>query len=359
MNSEFEAIEFLRTVFSAGSAPAVTATHVEAGAEGKPQVGIGDDAAVVTWADPSVVVSVDASVEHVHFRREFGRLHDIAYRAFVAALSDLGAMGATPVCALAALQLPAREPPSTLQHLAQGMAEVANAYACPIVGGNMVSSGALSITTTVLGAMQGRTALRRCHARVGDGVYVTGTLGDAAAGLALLQAAATSKQSASATEVNHVSWAAIEGDDLAWSADERALVKRWFRPSARIDEGRMLCGHASACIDVSDGMLQDLGHVCEASGVGAVVHAPLLPVRAELTRTARARGWDSAATLAMIATGGEDYELLFTARGEIAESLAAQIGATRIGEVVSGRDVTLLDARQEPIQLPRLGYQHF
>jgi thiamine-monophosphate kinase len=365
MRPEFEVIEFLRAVFSADAEPAVPITstvHAMSAGGGRPVVGIGDDAAVVTWTDPSVVLSVDASVERVHFRREFGGLHDIGYRAFVAALSDLAAMGATPTCALAALQLPAHEPESTLHALARGMAEVAREYACPIVGGNMTSSDALSITTTVVGALQGRTALRRSHAQVGDGVYVTGALGDAAAGLALLQTAVASDHVGRAGDGTHSLPVSHDTQNLhhaVWTDDERVLVRRWFRPTARIDAGRILCDQATACIDVSDGLLQDLAHVCEASGVGAVVHASLLPVRAEFTRTAEARGWDESTTLAMIAAGGEDYELLFTARGEVAESLAARVGATRVGQVVAGGGVALLDTGHRPVDLPRQGYQHF
>lgn len=293
-----------------------------------PQIalGIGDDAAVLTGLHGQLALSVDASVEHVHFERAFASLGAIGARAFSAALSDLAAMGARPSAALSSVCLPAELSDAELELLMTGIARAAQQYACPVVGGNLSRASELSVTTTVIGELSGR-ALTRAGARVGDGVYVTGTLGAAGLGLLLLQAG---------------------------RAQEGApFVERWRNPIARIDAGLRLVDIASAAIDVSDGALQDLTHLCEASGVGATIDATCLPLLPDFEPCARRLGQEPV-QLALCA--GEDYELLFTT----AKSAAGAALGQRIGVITeASAGICVRDAQGQPIALRARGYRHF
>lgn len=288
-------------------------------------IGIGDDATVLAVSSRPQVVSVDAAVEGVHFRRGVIADRDVGYRATAAALSDLAAMGAMPRVVLSSLILPPVLDDAALFAIVDGIGESAAACGATVAGGNLSLGSELSITTTVIGDA-GEVSLTRIGARVGDGVFVTGALGGAALAWRLL--------------------------DAGMRAPE-AILRRFARPAPRIEEGRRLVGVATAAIDVSDGLLRDLGHVCDASGVGAEVHAHAVPLEPGLAEAAQPVGLD-ALTLAL--TGGEDYELLFTAP----EAASLPFAATRIGTIVATGGVRVLDADGRALPVPpATGHDHF
>lgn len=292
-------------------------------------VGIGDDAAVLAPSDHAQVLSVDVAVEGVHFRPDLASYHDIGRRALVMAASDLAAMGARARASLLALVLPSHLEDADFADLLGGLGEGADETRAAVVGGNLSSGGELSITSTVVGELDG-APLTRSGAREGDGIYVTGVVGAAALGLALLERGQHERDDPSA----------------------RACIARWKRPTAALMHGQRLVGHASAAIDLSDGLLSDLKHICDASGVGAEVHAECVP---------RVSGFDALAgelglpPLALALTGGDDYELLFTAP---ASSLAKEL-ATRIGHVAPAEHGIRVTEAGVPVDVEPTGYRHF
>lgn len=288
-------------------------------------LGIGDDAAVLRPQAQPLVLSVDVAVESVHFDRAFASWEQIGARAMTAAVSDLAAMGARPLAALCSLVAPplaARD----FRALHAGIAAAARDYACPVIGGNLASGRQLSLSTTVIGVLQG-PGLYRGGAKPGDHIYVTGPLGSAALGLVLLQLQAAERGP--------------------------SFVEAWRAPRARIQQGLALSGVATSAIDISDGALADLGHICEASKLGAIIEAervPLAPGMAELARSV------AADPLELALTGGEDYELVYTLPPTAADPCAG----VRIGVMQdSPGPVRVLDAHGGPISLRASGYQHF
>jgi thiamine-monophosphate kinase len=280
---------------------------------GAVRVGPGDDAAVIAAPEGAdLVSSMDAVVGDVHFPASAGASL-IGYRSLMVSLSDLAAMGAEPGFALVALTLPEMDAEWTRQ-LASGMARAAQEASAPVVGGN-IARGPLTITVSVHGWLPAGSAITRGGARPGHGVYVTGELGGAAA--ALTRGGLGERR--------------VE-------ADLDALDARYFLPAPRLEAGKRLRGLASSAIDVSDGLLQDLGHLCRASGTGAELDGASIPVMA-------------GAKLEHALFGGDDYELCFTAAAEPGE---LGVACTRIGTVVAGSEITL-DAR--PVSAA--GYQHF
>ena len=292
-------------------------------------LGIGDDAAVLAPSRASQIVTVDAMVEGVHFRRSWASFSDIGRRAFVAAASDVAAMGGRGRCALVAFVLPESIDDDALMELTDGIAAAADECKAPVVGGNLARGSELSITTTVIGEVDGEPMKRR-GARVGDGIYVTGQVGAPGLGLALLLRER-------------------DPDDPRHAP----FVERWRRPTARLTEGQRLRPTATACVDVSDGVLADLGHLCEASEVGARVYAESLPLPRGFRALAEEIGEDP---WALALTAGEDYQLLFTAPA----SMVADELATRIGEVRPlAQDISVIGPGGEPLVLSRTGFQHF
>ena len=306
--------------------------------------GIGDDAAVVEPERNRVeVLTVDAVVEGVHFDRAFTPPDAIGHRALAVNLSDLAAMGAAPRLALLSMALPPSLPLDDYDGIADGIARLAAAHRVHVVGGNLTRSpGPLAIDVTVVGTVKRRQALRRSGARAGDDVYVSGTLGAAAAGLALL------KQSA--------------GPASAPPADrESALVDRYLRPQPRVRLGLMLARNraASACVDLSDGLADGLHRIAEASGVGLTIDADALPIDPSARALFDARGDDP---VRAAICGGDDYELLFTARPRTRRRLTAAErhgGAplTRIGTCTADRAV-VVQRGGAATAVPE-GYSHF
>ncbi|HKU44922.1 MAG TPA: thiamine-phosphate kinase [Polyangiales bacterium] len=309
---EFERIARLRRVFTPHAADASLL------------LGIGDDAAVLERPGENLALSVDTAVDGVHFRREFADWRTLAARAFSAALSDLAAMGAQPRAALLSLIAPAALSDAEFDELVTGYGEAAAHYACPVIGGNLSRGSELSLTTTVLGEVRG-VGLTRHGARPGHEIYVTGVLGAAGLGLALLLAGTPERGP--------------------------AFVEHWRRPQARIAEGRALAGVASAAIDVSDGAIQDLGHLCAASGVGAQLNAAALPTAPGFSELATELGH---VPLDLALTAGEDYELIYT----LPPGAASGTG-TRIGRITEQPGIALRDEQGRVLQLRPRGYRHF
>jgi thiamine-monophosphate kinase len=294
-------------------------------------VDLGDDAAVLGPTLGREVLSVDAHVEGVHFRRAWLSLRELGARAAAAALSDLAAMGAEPRVVLSSLALPSGFSDDELDVLALGLRDACDEVGARVVGGNLTRASELSLHTTVVGRMTERP-LERAGAQAGHGVYVTGTVGAAALGLAALEQGLLEEDSALLTP----------------------FVARWRRPRPRVSEGRRLVELASAVIDVSDGVAIDLGRLAAASGVGIELDASELPYERGTSAAAARLGKDA---LASALFGGEDYELAFSAPAT--RSLAGL--ATRIGVVVPspGVRVRLGDGRLVAADALGRGFDHF
>lgn len=289
-------------------------------------IGIGDDAAVLGPRAAGAVLSVDACVEDVHFVRGWLAPADIGWRAWVAALSDLAAMGARPVAGLLSLVARDDEDEAMIEGLFDGVAEAAQAYDAPLIGGNLSSGPTLMLSSTVIGDAPA-TPWRRDAAVIGDAVYVTGPVGEAALGWRILR------------------------DGGARTDDEARAVARWRRPRARFDRVDALTPFVHAAIDVSDGLAQDLGHLCAASGVGARIELSRVPLALGFEAVARARGEDPRA---LALGGGEDYELLFTAPPGSVDPAHA----TDIGRVTEARALRFVDPDGREHEPPR-GHRHF
>jgi thiamine-monophosphate kinase len=297
-----------------------------AGAGGAVRLGIGDDAALVA-PEPGVLVwTVDACLEGAHFERGLLGLGDIAKKALNAAVSDLAAMGAHPLGALSALELPPRFSKKELDEFARGQARAARELGCPVVGGNIARGKRLGVTTTVLGVAT--RPLRRDVARPGNEVWLVGSVGLAASGLALLRA----RRQRNGRGV-------------------RRAVLAWQRPRALVREGLALARRATAAIDVSDGLGGDARHLADASGVRLVIEERALTraLPPELALVAKALG---RSPLALALEGGEDYALVATGRRSRKPSFAR-----RIGRVEAGRGAVLERVDGTRVPLAR-GFDH-
>jgi len=292
-------------------------------------LGIGDDAAILQVpADRQLVVATDTLNVGVHFPPDTAPA-DIGWKALAVNLSDLAAMAAEPAWCTLSLSLPDSDN-DWLDAFLDGFLELAAQHRVALVGGD-TTRGPLSIGVTVHGLVEPGRALRRDGARVGDDIWITGTLGDAAGALA--------------------QWRA--GSDM-----DPLLRQRLDRPLPRVGVGLAL-GVAHACIDVSDGLLADLGHVCDASGVGALVEIDALPASAAMSA---AFVGDSRRQLQ--SAGGDDYELCFTAPAEAREAVRGVAVETatelaRIGSIVAAPGVRLRDRDGRPWLPPSTGYVHF
>lgn len=298
---------------------------------------IGDDAAVLAVpAGQELVVAVDTLVEGVHFPRGTAAI-DIGWKALAVNLSDLAAMGASPAWALLALTLPTADK-AFVEAFAEGFAMLARPHRLALVGGD-TTRGPRCISVVVHGFVPSGKALTRAGARVGDAILVTGTLGDAAAGLLAVQQPAPA----------HGEHGALRD----------FLIDRLNRPTPRLSAGMSLREKASACIDVSDGLLADLGHICHASGVGAEIDAAMLPCSSALLSL-----HDEATALQCALAGGDDYELCFTVPVQRVADVQADLsrlgcGVTRIGRVVEGAGVRVRDGSGGWLAMERPGWEHF
>jgi thiamine-monophosphate kinase len=300
-------------------------------------LGIGDDCALLQIpANKQLAISVDTLVADVHFPAD-ANPDDIAERALRTNISDLAAMGAEPLWFTLALTLPKNSEyvsEKWLRSFSRGLFRTANQYEIVLVGGD-TTSGPLSITIQAMGAVASHEALRRDGASIGDFVCVTHYVGDGAAALAVIQKRLTLN-----------------------NTHEEYLRERFYRPTPRLAEAKLLQGIASAALDISDGLVADLNHICEASDLGAVIdieNLPLSPALLAINDLQQARKW--------ALSGGDDYELCFTVPPEKLPELAmliaqGEINATVIGEIIAGSGV-YCELEGETFELAAQGYQHF
>jgi thiamine-monophosphate kinase len=302
-------------------------------------VGIGDDAAVVEPERNRLeVFTVDAAIDGVHFDRRFTPPDAIGYRALAMNLSDLAAMGASPRLALLSFSLPADLPCDVFDGIVSGMAALVVEHGVTVAGGNLTRTpGPLAIEITAVGTVKRRSVLTRSLARPGDEVYVTGSIGAAAAGLQMLKG----------TDENRVA----------------ACVARYLRPSARLKAGSLLGRNraASACVDLSDGLADGVARIAESSRVGITLEEAALPIDTDARAWFVANGQDP---LHAAISGGDDYELLFTARPRSRGRLAAAqrhggVPITRIGVCTGDGALSIrMAAGEHTVALPR-GFTHF
>lgn len=287
-------------------------------------LGVGDDCAILARPPGRTLLTIDSMVENVHFDLRWGTPQALGARALAVNLSDIAAMGGRPTVCVVNLAVRDGIKPGTLDGIYAGLRAAARESSTDIVGGNITHAHELSITIALLGEA-GRAVMRRDTARPGDEIFVTGTLGDAALGWRIL-----------AGKLN------VRGNAKKSTNVKKYLIDRFFCPDARLYAGQHLAmlRPTPAAIDISDGLMQDLGHILERSHVGAVIDASRIP----LSPAYRALMGDD---LEHALTGGEDYELIFCARpghSESAWSRRLRVDVRRIGTIVAGRRVKLIGA---------------
>lgn len=296
-------------------------------------VGIGDDAAVWRASGALQVITTDAMVEGVHFRLGQATWPELGWKALAINLSDLAAMGAEPDLAVVSLALPTDTQVESVETFYQGMAELARQQRVAIAGGNLARSSEVQIHVTVTGHLaRGSLPLTRSQAGPGQTIAVTGTFGGSAG------------------------WLRLGGQASPEAA--AALRQAHYRPQPRLAEGRLLRrARVSAAIDISDGLADDLGKLCQASGVAARLDVLRVPHHPTLA------GTDPTTARELALYGGEDYELLFTAPADTVAAIAARaaVPVTTIGQIVAGPpgQVRLVEAGgAEALASPR-GWDHF
>jgi thiamine-monophosphate kinase len=300
-------------------------------------IGIGDDAAVVEPERNRVdVFTVDAIVDGVHFERRLTPPAAIGHRALAVNLSDLAAMGASPRLALLSMALPPELPCADFDALIAGLVRLAATHRVHLVGGNLTrTAGPLVVDVTVAGTAKRRGVLVRSGARPGDEIYVTGTIGGAAAGLQILNAGTPAAGRPDPPR---------DGRGRGACAPEADAVRRYLFPEPRVRTGVLLGRNraASACMDLSDGLADAVAQVASASGVGAILDAAALPIHPAARTCFAARGEDG---LVGAAAGSDDYELLVTvrprSRGRLLAARADGAPFTRIGVCTAEREVRL------------------
>lgn len=298
-------------------------------------IGIGDDCAVVSVPPgKQLAVTTDTLIDGIHFPHD-ALAEDIACKAIAVNLSDLAAMGAEPAWLTLALSLP-RADENWIEAFAAGFRATAEKYNVQLIGGD-TTRGPLSITLQAMGLVDPDHILRRDEARPGDSIYVSGTLGDASAGLRILQQGWT------------------PDDNAAW------LINRLNRPEARTSLGMGLAGCCSCAIDISDGLIADLGHILEASHCGATINIDKVPLSRQLVEYSINRDevdWE------MVLTGGDDYELCIVAGpGKEPEliRIAAELSQplSRIGVIEQRPGLTIVDDAGAKYLFDHNGYEHF
>ena len=297
-------------------------------------LGVGDDAALVDVSNGmDLAVSTDTMVQGTHFFPDVNP-ENLGHKALAVNLSDMAAMGAMPYWAMLALTLPAVDD-AWLAAFSKGFFDLAAEFNVSLIGGD-TTRGPLSLTVTIMGEVPAGAALRRSGAKAGNDIWVSGNIGDAALAVAHRN-----------------------GKLVLAEADYHEAVMRLYEPTPRVGLGQALRGMATAAIDVSDGLLADLGHICRLSGVGATVDAASIPLSA-----IGARHIASLEGLTAIVAGGDDYELCFTAPANARESIQdltdmLNIPLTRIGQVRRGKGVSLIGPDGKPLKIDGRGYDHF
>ena len=302
-------------------------------------LGLQDDAAVISLSNQEqLITTTDTMIAGVHFFDDAAP-EEIASKLLAINVSDLAAMGASPMGYLLAAAFTSAIDDTWLAGFVARLGEDQHWYGMHLLGGDTVSTpGPLTLTITALGRIVKDQVLTRSAAQPGDQVYVSGTIGDSALGLALLK-----------HEISAI-------DDQ----QRQALIDRYRRPQPRFELGQRLFGVAHAVTDVSDGLVADLNNICESSGVGAVLKTHRVP----LSEAASAIVEANASLMTTMLTGGDDYELIFTAPGESVDEIDViarelNLNISHIGDITDGHSVTVFDAENQKIDLETIGYQHF
>jgi thiamine-monophosphate kinase len=310
-------------------------------------IGIGDDAAVLPDLSGKVLATTDMLIEGIHFDLRTTDLRSLGWKAAAVNLSDIAAMGGRPRYCLTALGIPTVLSVEDIAELYRGVNACLGRFGVSLIGGDTCGSRrGLTIAVTMLGEAVGKRVVTRDGARPGDRIFVTGTLGDSAAGLEILRGA------------ERGSWKRASGRQRA-PIGSKKLIERHLRPVPRVEWGMELAasGCVSAMIDVSDGLSSDLGHLCGESGVGAEVFSERLPLSKEL------RGLSSQLKrhpMDYALQGGEDYELLFTSSPRKAERLRSlRVRVTELGVVTRRNGMYLADDRGGRRRLLAAGFDHF
>ncbi len=303
-------------------------------------IGMGDDAAALKVASSSILLATtDMLLEGVHFDLSYTDFHSLGWKSAAVNLSDIAAMGGIPRFCLTSLGIPSSVPVEHIKDFYRGLKAVLRAHATVLVGGDTCSSReGFVVNVVVLGEAEKAQIVTRAGAEPGDRIFVTGTLGDSAAGLELLQTRARSKT------------------QEPW---KKKLTQKHLRPKPRVEWGLMIarsrCVHAM--IDISDGLSSDLTHLCEESGVGAKIFCENLPCSRSLRSAASVLG---KSPLHYALSGGEDYELLLTMpRGCGNKLRSLGVPLTEIGEITETRKRVLIDGQGKERQLIPGGYDHF
>lgn len=295
--------------------------------------GVGDDAAVFDAGDGNLwAFTLDALVEGVHFDPAYVSWHALGYKSLAVNISDLAAMGGSrPSFALVGLGLGGDMDVGAVEEIYRGMVECGAGYHCVVVGGDVVDSPReMFISVALVGYIGGNGFLGRDGARPGQLVMVTGALGD-----------------------SYLGWRWLK----AGRGGDNACARRHLYPRPRLEEGRRaLSLGASAAIDVSDGLVRDLGHICEESGVGAEIRSDKIPLSPAARETAGELGEEP---LLAALRGGEDYELILVADPPVADRLREEVGAAAIGEITEGAGVRLVEPGGRLIETGKSGWEHF
>jgi thiamine-monophosphate kinase len=298
-------------------------------------VGIGDDAAAWQAAGAVQLATTDSLVQDTHFDLSIITWEELGWKAIAVNLSDIAAMGGTPEYALVSLALPGELDIDNVSSLYRGMAKIASRYGVAIAGGNIASADKTMINITILGSVESNSMLTRSATVPGDQIAVTGYLGLSAAGLIMLK------------------------QNLKFDAESTQLFREaHLTPMPRVDEGQILLHRSvKAAIDISDGLIADLAHICQASKVSARINQNSLPIHPALKANFKSD------YLQLALAGGEDYELLFTASNMIMTRLRKTMPCpvTVIGEITGGKpgQVEIIGADGKTIPLEKTGWEHF
>ena len=336
---EFDLIDILAETIGADNASDFDRSW---GAGFRLRVSLGDDAAAWRAPEGTTVMTTDSLVEGVHFQLGWTNWRDLGWKSMAVNLSDVAAMGCAPAYSVVTLGLRGDLPVNGVVEMYRGMLEACRQHGGNLVGGDVVRSPVFFVSVTMIGAAstletteaRQEPLLTRSSARPGDIVAVTGSLGCSGGGLRMFT------------------------QDLSFDRAITCHLKTAHnRPQPRVAEGILLARHGvAAAIDVSDGLVDDLGKMCKASQVGAIIHADKVPAD-DILRRAYPEDW-----LTLALSGGEDYELLFTASPELMEPIATQIDTpvTVFGHIVDcERGVTVLDENGREINVERDGWDHF
>lgn len=304
-------------------------------------VGIGDDAAVIAAPRNGLILTTDSLIEGIHFNLQFISPYQLGYKALAVNLSDVAAMAGIPTYALVSLGLPPRTKVEWVEDFYKGMKELAEEFGVQIIGGDISKSPTHLISLTLLGEVELQKVKKRALAQVGDLLLVTGKLGASAAGLELFL------------------HPRLDFD----SAETEKLKQAHLKPRPRINEARLAAEKGCHALeDISDGLAGEIHHICEQSGTGALLREDKIPLAPGVSEVAKALGKEP---LEFALSGGEDYELVFTAPPDKIEGMIEAIHnrtgtlVTVIGEIKSSQEGIFLLSSGKRKELSSIGYEHF